>query len=340
MIVELTQNPQRYTKSENLYSISAKSGLKPVTIQVLESDLDIEPLLPFDIKGVIIYLKDYNRYIASGELVVTLSDSIDSNPHYTYKEHSSVLGAKMGKTIPIIPIDTKKILDEITKQKEKISFSGVKSVEWEIDGENLSNLIKQIIWTLSPTAPKPLDTYTTWDLNLSGDYSIGSLKIEPLDKDAKVDETKLANNLKAINDRLASLASDFNTIKDLFYFGKINGSSTTKHTILASVDDADDLAIQVVTKDSKIAGKAPLVANQVSEAAQQKLSEVQTQVEAAQESLTEKITQTENTIKTAQSGDAQAQALLKKQILEAQNQSSATTVNLIRKLKEKGITLD
>ncbi len=337
MIVELQQNPQRYTKADNLYSISAKEGLKPVTIQVLESDLDIEPILPFDIKGVIIYLKDYNRYIASGELVLTLSDSLDSNPHYTYKEHSSVMGAKMGRTIPIIPIDTTKILDEIEKQKSKISFSGVKSVEWEIDGENLSNLIKQIIWTLSPSAPKPLDTYTTWDLNLSGDYSIGSLKIEPLDKDAKVDETKLANNLLAINERLSSLASDFNTIKDLFYFGKINGSSTTKHTILASVDDADDLAIQVVTKDSKIAGKAPLVANQLSEAAQQKVAEVQTQVAEAQESLTEKINKTEDTIRTAQAGDTQAQALLKKQILDAQNNSAATTANLLQRLKEKGL---
>ncbi len=250
------------------------------------------------------------------------------------------MGAKMGKTIPIIPIDTKRILDEIEKQKSKISFSGVKSVEWEIDGENLSNLIKQIIWTLSPTSPKPLDTYTTWDLNLSGDYSVGSLKIEPLDKDAKVDETKLASNLKAINDRLASLSSDFNTIKDLFYFGKINGSSTTKHTILASVDDADDLAIQVITKESRIEGKQPLVANQLSEASAQKLAEVQTQVEAAQTTLTEKINKTEDTIRTAQAGDTQAQALLKKQILDAQNQSSATTINLIRKLKEKGITLE
>jgi hypothetical protein len=340
VIVELQQNQQRYSKSENLYSISAKKGLKPVTIEVLESDLDIEPLLPFDIRGVIIYLRDYNRYIASDELVQTLADSLDSNPHYTYKEHSSVLGAKMGKTIPIIPIDTKKILDEIEKQKGRISFSGVKSVEWEIDGDNLSNLIKQIVWTLSPSAPKPLDTYTTWDLNLSGDYSVGSLKIEPLDKDAKVDETKLASNLKAINDRLSSLTSDFNTIKDLFYFGKIKGTSTTKHTILSSIDEADDLAIQVITKDSKIAGKEPLVANQVVDVADKKVTDVQTQVESAKTTLTEKINQTENTIKTAQEGDTAAQALLKKQLLDAQNASSATTLNLIRRLKEKGINLE
>jgi hypothetical protein len=339
VIVELTQNQQRYTKSDNLYIISAKEGLKPVTIQILESDLDIEPLLPFDIKGVIIYLRDYNRYIASDELVLTLADSVDSNPHYTYKEHSSVMGAKMGRTIPIIPIDTKRILDEIEKQKGKISFSGVKSVEWEIEGDNLSNLIKQIIWTLSPTAPKPLDTYTTWDLNLSGDYSVGSLKIEPLDKDAKVDETKLASNLKAINDRLASLSSDFNTIKDLFYFGKINGTSTTKHTILASVDDADDLAIQVITKESRIEGKAPLVANQVADVADKKVTDVQSQVEAAQSTLTEKINQTENTIRTAQAGDTQAQTLLKKQLEDAQNNAAKATATLIQKLKEKGIQI-
>jgi hypothetical protein len=339
VIVELTQNQKRYSKSDNLYSISAKEGIKPLTIEILESDLELEPLLPFDIKGIIIYLKDFNRYVASGELIETLADSLDSNPHYTYKEHSSVMGAKMGKTIPIIPIDTTKILEEIEKQKGKISFSGTKSVEWEIDGEDTSNLIKQIVWTLSPSTPKPLDTYTTWDLNLSGDYSVGSLKIEPLDKDAKVDEAKLESNLKAINARLSSLASDFNTIKDLFYFGKISGTSTTKHTILASVEDGDELPIQVISKESRMAGKETLVANQVSEVAEQKVSDVQSQVEAAQTTLTEKINKTEDTIRTAQTGDTQAQALLRKQLIDAQNNAAASTAALIQRLKDKGIQL-
>ena len=65
MIVELQQNQRRYSKTDNVYTISAKKGIPPVTIQVLEDDLEIEGILPFDIRGVIIYLRNYNRYIAS-----------------------------------------------------------------------------------------------------------------------------------------------------------------------------------------------------------------------------------------------------------------------------------
>jgi len=92
VIAEIQQNPQRYSKKDKEYFINAGSTLPPVTIQVLEDDLNIEGVLPFDIKGVIIYLRNYNRYLASKELLVTLSDSVSKNPHYTYKQHSKVLG--------------------------------------------------------------------------------------------------------------------------------------------------------------------------------------------------------------------------------------------------------
>lgn len=331
MIQQPQQNPQRYSKEGNLYTISASKDIKPVTIEVLEeTDLEIEGVLPFNISGIIIYLRDYNRYLASNELVESLLDSVSINPHYTYKEHSSVLGAKMGKTIPIISIDTNKMLTEIEKQKDKVLFSGVKDVEWEINEGDISGLIKQIIWTLTMDGEKPLDTYTTWDLNLSADYSITKLPIEPLDKDAKIPEDKLSANLKAINDRLVLLNSDFNAIKDIFYFGKISGTSTTRHTILAAVDSGDDMSVQVVTKQSQTTDKEVLVSNQVGEAADKKVEEVATTVEEATTDLSKKINQTEATIRSAQAGDAAAQRALndstnqlRKQLQALQDQYSA-----------------
>jgi hypothetical protein len=339
VIVELQQNQRRYSKTDNVYTISAKKGIPPVTIQVLEDDLEIEGILPFDIKGVIIYLRNYNRYLASNELVQTLADSVSINPHYTYKEHSKVLGAKIGKTIPIIPIDTLKILEEIEKQKGKIPFSGVKEVEWEINGNDTSGLIKQIIWTLSPSASKPLDTYKVFDLNLSADYSITKLDVEPLDKDARIPEDKLANNLKVINDRLLQLNSDFQTIKDIFYFGKITPTSTTKYTILAAADSGDDISVQVVSKSSTTVDKQPLISTSVAEAAQNKADELAQKVEQAQTDLQQKIDQTENTIKTAQAGDVQAQTELRKQLLQAQQNLTNTNASLLSRLKAKGIDI-
>lgn len=339
MIVELQQNQKRYFKEDNGYKISAKEGLTPVTIQVLEDDLDIEGVLPFDIRGVIIYLRNYNRYLASSELLETLADSVSINPHYTYKEHSKVLGARMGKTIPIIPIDTLKILEEIEKQKGKIPFSGVKDVEWEINGNDTSGLIKQIIWTLSPNAEKPLDTYKVFDLNLSADYSIDAIPVEPLDKDARVPEDKLANNIKIINDRLAQLNSDFQAIKDIFYFGKITPTSTTKYTILAAADSGDDISVQVVSKSSTAVDKQPLVSTSQSDAAQAKADDLAQKVEQAQTDLQKKIDQTENTIKTAQAGDTAAQSELRRQLLQAQQNLTNTNASLLSRLKAKGIDI-
>jgi hypothetical protein len=339
VIVELQQNQKRYFKEDNEYKISAKEGLTPVTIQVLEDDLDIEGVLPFDIRGVIIYLRNYNRYLASSELLETLADSVSINPHYTYKEHSKVLGARMGKTIPIIPIDTLKILEEIEKQKGKIPFSGVKDVEWEINGNDTSGLIKQIIWTLSPNAEKPLDTYKVFDLNLSADYSIDAIPVEPLDKDARVPEDKLANNIKIINDRLAQLNSDFQAIKDIFYFGKITPTSTTKYTILAAADSGDDISVQVVSKSSTAVDKQPLVSTSQSDAAQAKADDLAQKVEQAQTDLQKKIDQTENTIKTAQAGDTAAQSELRRQLLQAQQNLTNTNASLLSRLKAKGIDI-
>ena len=249
----LEQNPTRYSKRGNDYLISAGPDIEPLKITVLEEDIELEPRLAADIKGVIIYLKGYERYLTSPGLFNELADSLVSNPHYTWKEHSRVLGARMGRTIPIIPIDTDSVSDIISRQQERIMNSGVKEVEWGISGRDISGIIKQIVWTLSPSAPKPLDTYTTYDLNLDADYSISNSVGTPIDKDLKITEARLAEGLAEVQTRISALNRDFNRIKDLFYFGKISSTAATRWTTL-SVSDDDGIGIQVVSKDTVTIG--------------------------------------------------------------------------------------
>lgn len=335
MIVEVQQNQQRYSNSDGVYSISAQSEalggftIPPLTISPIGKDLELEAGLHPTIKGLIIWIEDWDRYIASSELISDLTESLSMNPHYTYKEHSKVLGAIMGKSIPIIKITTSSILSEIEKQKNKIKFAGVKDVVWNIDSLNTKDitiLLGQINWTLSPS-PKPLDTFTTFDLNLSGDYSITTLPITPLDENAKIPEDVLASNLKLIDDRLTLLRTDFNAIKQLFYFGIQSSNVTTRHTILATADEGDDINVQVVTKDTTMISNQSLPQNQLADKQSESVSNLSTKVDTTSTNLTQKINQTESTIRSAQAGDLAAQTSLNAQLSDSKT--------FIQKLREK-----
>jgi len=348
VIVELQQNQQRYTNKEGEFVLSAQSEalglgkIPPLKISPIGDKVELEPGLDVNINGLIIYIENFDKYIASQELIKDLEDSILTNPHYTYREHSKVLGAVMGKTIPIIKISTNNMLKEIEKQHDKIKFAGVKGIVWslnDVDKLGSSGLISQINWTLSPKFPKPMDKFTTYDLNLSADYSIESLPIIPLDENKRIPDGVLASNLKIINDRLGLLRDDFNAIKQLFYFGVQPSNVTTNHTILATADEADDISIQVVTKKSTIVANQSLPQNQQADLQAELVGEVVNKVDETESTLSQKIDQTENTIKTAQAGDAQAQSELRRQVQLAQQNLANTNATLLQRLKAKGIDI-
>ena len=325
--LQLTQNPQRYSNTESEVTISAQSEalgnavIKPLVLKEVESDIVLEEGLDLSIKGLVIWIEDLNRYITSSEMVSVLEEAIQSNPHYTYKELTSVMGVKMGKTIPFIKVSLTGVNSEVEKQKSKVKFAGVKSVVWSYENpsEDISLLLQQINWTLSNSIPKPLDTFLTYDLNLSGDYSITSLPIIPLDKNAKIPEETLTKNLDIINSRLVELRRDFNSIKDVFYFGKQPSNVTTSHTILATADEADDISIQVVTKETTKIANQSLPSNLLADISAEAVKSVDSKVEEAQTTLTQRISNNEATIQSAQTGDAQAQAALSAQLKESRN---------------------
>ena len=276
MQIEVTQNPNRYSYKDGVWKISAKAGLKPVEITEGSRNVELTPLL--SVSGVIVHIKGTDYYLGSKELLQNLSDSFQTNPHFSYKEHSKVLGAKMGKTIPILEVKVDTLSDIIAKQKEKGKFAGVKEVKWATEDSN-KGLIEQINWTLSPTSSKPKDKYIVYDLNLTGDYSVTSIPITPLDETKRIPEDVLANNLKVINDRIAELRGDFNIIKDIFYFGKSVPSSTTTFEILASAE-GEEFEVQVITKESVVASKTATPAVQQAEEQKKAVEAVKAELEA------------------------------------------------------------
>jgi hypothetical protein len=139
MQVELQQNPQRYSSKEGVYTISAQSEavgnatIKPVVLTKIPNGvISIDSLLDISIKGVIVRIEDLDLWMASPNLVRDLEDSLSMNPHYTYEEFTSVLGAKIGKSIPILKVNLSPLRESIEKEKIKGSFAGVKSVEWSL----------------------------------------------------------------------------------------------------------------------------------------------------------------------------------------------------------------
>ncbi len=249
MQIGLEQNQQRYSYSSGVWKISASNDIKPIEITEGSQNIELTPLL--SVSGVIVHIVGTDTYLGSEELVKNLADSFRSNPHFSYKEHSKILGAKMGKTIPILQVKIGGLEESVSKQKEKGRFAGVKEVKWSLEN-SYKGLIEQINWTLSPQSPKPKDEYKVYDLNLTGDYSVTSLPITPLDDTKRIPEDVLANNLKVINDRVAQLKVDFKIITDTFYFGKVTPTSTTTYNVLASAE-GEEFSVQVVEKESVIA---------------------------------------------------------------------------------------
>jgi hypothetical protein len=306
MQIELTQSPERYSYRDGVYTISAKSDIKPITITEGELTIELLPLL--SVSGVIVHLKGTGKYLASIGMVEDLKDSLQSNPHYSYKEHSKILGAKMGRTIPIIEVKVDGLEESVSKQKLKGKNAGVKEVKWSIEND-YKGLIEQINWTLSPNANKPKDNYKIFDLNLLGDYSVDALPITPLDENARIPEDTLAANLKLINDRIVQLRADFHSITDLFYKGLSSSPSSTTYDVLAS-SEGEELSVQVVTKTSSIVSKSDLPSTQLADAQSKEVAAVKTEVKQSTTTLQQQITNNEAAVKAAQMGDAQAQKSL------------------------------
>ena len=332
--IQPSQNPDRYKKTPNGWEISAlppnptskqKAEIKPLKINASEL-LPLKPILSEMVRGIVVYLISSDEYLCSPSLYSAVKDSYNKNPHLFYLENDKIKGASIGKSIPIIRIDDTKLSSLSQTQGDKCKKAGVTKLIWPQD-RNRANLLQQIDWTLGDSK-KPFDEYSVADLTLKGNYSIGGLTIIPLDKDKKIDEALLKSNLKAINDRLAELREDLNTIKETYYNGVIPNGPVEDYRVVSSVssinDEEEEPQKQVVFKKSLIQSKEEERTNQSITQAQDEAETIKKEAEENAKTLQQKIDSQADQLEKAQAGDRVAQDNLARQLRDAQSSISST----------------
>jgi hypothetical protein len=255
MIQQLTQNADRYKVTESNQSfinriaggttapkswvISASKDIEPLVINE-GSPLELLPLL--EVEGIVV--KILGSYLISPVTLKKIKDN--NNPHYSVVQNGEVNKTPMGKTIPIIELNTEP-LGKIGEGRDASNrFAAVKSVDYGYETEKVSGipkgLLEQINYTLKEKGNRPADTFSIWDLGLTGDYSIEQLKVQTAQDDGSLDQTKLDAFTSGIGNRLGILRDDFNSIKEIFYNGKNPNSATNSYsfTKVANVEDMDD----------------------------------------------------------------------------------------------------
>ena len=273
----ISQNPDRYSKQGDSWVISANGdspnkGVKPLTLTTTP--------LPFTLKP---YLKSNGIIVKAGEhyLIsqVTLNEIKNSaNPHYDTKENGVVMvkdkGVKIGKTIPIIEINTSNFIALGSERDIRNKNAGIASVDYIYEGELIDGvpkgLIDQINYTLVQNIDRPEDTFSVMELQLGDDttvYNVEPLNVATTQEEGKLDKLKMEIFLKDINARLKILNNDFNMIKGVFLEGK-------EPTMLGKVDitkkaetNPPEDTTQIVYKYSTLSGIQTSASQQIADAA-------------------------------------------------------------------------
>jgi hypothetical protein len=136
----IEQNPERYTKKEDKWIVSALpeeptkeqiAVIKPLELEA-GKPIDKDKLVPLlAVNGIVVKINDF--YIISPQ---TLSDIKDSNnPHYDIIENGKVLEVTIGKTIPIIELSDKHLVAIGNTLDIANKNAGVKSVDYIYETE-------------------------------------------------------------------------------------------------------------------------------------------------------------------------------------------------------------
>lgn len=256
-IQQLTQNADRYkvTQSPTPFITMMANGGKSTSPKnwVISASPDVKPLIlnegtPFDliplleVEGIVV--KILGAYLISPVTLKRIKDN--NNPHYAVVQNGEVNKTPMGKSIPIIEINTEALSTLGESRDANNRFAAVKSVDYGYETEKVSGipkgLLEQINYTLKEKGTRPADTFSIWDLGLTGDYSIEQLKVQTAQDDGSLDKAKLDAFTSGTSQRLGILRDDFNSIKEIFYNGKnpISATNSFSFTKVANVEDMDD----------------------------------------------------------------------------------------------------
>jgi hypothetical protein len=256
-IQQLTQNADRYkvTQSPTPFITMMANGGKSTSPKnwVISASPDVKPLIlnegtPFDliplleVEGIVV--KILGAYLISPVTLKRIKDN--NNPHYAVVQNGEVNKTPMGKTIPIIEVNTEALGTLGESRDANNRFAAVKSVDYGYETEKVNGipkgLLEQINYTLKEKGTRPADTFSIWDLGLTGDYSIEQLKVQTAQEDGSLDKAKLDAFTSGTSQRLGVLRDDFNSIKEIFYNGKnpISATNSFSFTKVANVEDMDD----------------------------------------------------------------------------------------------------
>jgi hypothetical protein len=219
--------------------ISASPDVKPLILNE-GTPFDFIPLL--EVEGIVV--KILGAYLISPVTLKRIKDN--NNPHYAVVQNGEVNKTPMGKTIPIIEINTESLSTLGDSRDANNRFAAVKSVDYGYETEKVSGipkgLLEQINYTLKEKGTRPADTFSIWDLGLTGDYSIEALKVQTAQEDGSLDKAKLDAFTSGTSERLGILREDFNSIKEIFYNGNVPLKATNSYsfTRIANVEDMDD----------------------------------------------------------------------------------------------------
>jgi hypothetical protein len=268
MEVRPVQNPNRYIRTNDGWLVSSVSDspngnvngeIVPITIPEGTAIPNSSIYTVLEVDGIVIQIDD--KYLISPATNIGIGAS--SNPHWDFQQNGSVMGKKIGSSIPIIKIDVSKLVKSGDEQDQKILNAGVESVEYiyetELEMGIPKGLINQLNYTLKEGAQRPGDSYSLWDMNLGDDtlYSIQALNITTAQEDGKLDTAKLREFLGSLGERLRDLRKDFNSIKDTFYNGvpPINKGKIQFQNRVASTEQTQDFPPrQTVIKETETVG--------------------------------------------------------------------------------------
>lgn len=277
----LTQNADRYKSNDNgTWSVSASKDITPITI-TKGTPIEIHPLLKSD--GIVVKVKD--KYFASPTTIKNIADS--NNPHYDIISNGSIkVKSKdviIGKTIPIIELNTDNF-GKMAEERDRVNaYAGVKLVDYVFETKEIvpgvpQGLIDQINYTLSEKENRPADGFEIYQLSLEADYSIEKLKIQTSQEDGSLDKNKLDEFIKGSAQRIAALTRDFNMIKELFYLGKAPASVVSvPYSKVAQTSNPDEetqrSSSNVVFKQVKAIGTEDTTTQKTQDALKDKVDE-------------------------------------------------------------------
>jgi len=258
--IPITQNQNRYSQQEDKWIISASPSIQAIELKAGAS-FPVKPLLTAP--GVIV--KVGSDYLISPQTLKDIGDS--KNPHYDIKPTGEIRVkekvVKTGDTIKILEVKIDGLMSKIEEQDRQSRNAGVRSIDFILEGEKIDGvpkgLVDQINYTLDGNKQRPADGFSIWELPLTGDYSIETLKVQTAQEDGTLDKTKLEEFLKGINSRLVTLRGDFNTIKKIHYEGiQPTGSSlaSVEYIQVATSEDtgSSDEGEQIVYKETRMVG--------------------------------------------------------------------------------------